>query len=40
VLAHALSWRPSVAWAAAVGVLTVAAVLRLGGPSEFLYWQF
>jgi alginate O-acetyltransferase complex protein AlgI len=35
-----LAWNPSVAWALAVGAIAAAAILRLGGPSEFLYWQF
>jgi D-alanyl-lipoteichoic acid acyltransferase DltB (MBOAT superfamily) len=39
-VAGALSWRPGFAWTVALCGLTVAAVLRLGGPSEFLYWQF
>jgi len=33
-------WRPSLQWAAMVSAVAFAAVLRLGGPSEFLYWQF
>jgi D-alanyl-lipoteichoic acid acyltransferase DltB (MBOAT superfamily) len=35
-----ITWRPSVAWAAALAVLAVVSMLSLGGPSEFLYWQF
>jgi alginate O-acetyltransferase complex protein AlgI len=33
-------WRPSPAWALALAAVAVAAIMRLGGPSEFLYWQF
>jgi len=33
-------WQPSLRWAAVVSAVAFAAVLRLGGPSEFLYWQF
>jgi D-alanyl-lipoteichoic acid acyltransferase DltB (MBOAT superfamily) len=35
-----IGWAPTIAWAMAVSVLAVWAVLRLGGKSEFLYWQF
>ncbi len=35
-----LSWTPSLKWALAVAIVAFAAILRLGGPSEFLYWQF
>ena len=35
-----LEWRPSLAWTVLVSCLAATAVLRLGGPSEFLYWQF
>ncbi len=35
-----LEWSPSVKWGIAIAALTFAAILRLGGPSEFLYWQF
>ena len=34
------AWQPSAVWAAAVSVVAALAILRLGGPSEFLYWQF
>lgn len=37
---RALEWRPSLAWAIAISALAVAAIMRLGGKSEFLYWQF
>jgi len=33
-------WRPTVPWAAAVVVLAAAVIIRIGGKSEFLYWQF
>ena len=33
-------WKPSLAWALAVAAMASAAVLRFGGPSEFLYWRF
>ena len=35
-----LVWRPSIAWAAGVGVIFVAAVATLFRPSPFLYFQF
>jgi len=40
VLLRSLSWNPSLGWALAIAVLGAIAVMRLGGPSEFLYWQF
>jgi alginate O-acetyltransferase complex protein AlgI len=33
-------WGPSLPWAVAVSVVAAVAVFTLGGPSEFLYWQF
>jgi alginate O-acetyltransferase complex protein AlgI len=33
-------WGPSLAWAAAVSMVTAIGILNLGGNSEFLYWQF
>jgi len=33
-------WRPSTAWALTIALIAVAAAVRLGGDSEFLYWQF
>jgi D-alanyl-lipoteichoic acid acyltransferase DltB (MBOAT superfamily) len=33
-------WRPTLGWAAGVCALAVAVIMRLGGKSEFLYWQF
>lgn len=35
-----LAWNPSLPWAVAASLLAVIAVVRLAGPSEFLYWQF
>jgi alginate O-acetyltransferase complex protein AlgI len=37
---RALDWAPTAPWAVALSSLLVAAVMRLGGKSEFLYWQF
>jgi alginate O-acetyltransferase complex protein AlgI len=39
-LLRALAWTPSVPWAVAMSSLVIAAVMKLGGKSEFLYWQF
>lgn len=39
-LRRRLVWSPSLPWAVAVAVLAALAVLRIGGPGEFLYWQF
>jgi D-alanyl-lipoteichoic acid acyltransferase DltB (MBOAT superfamily) len=33
-------WNPSLKWAIGVALVAYVAILRLGGPSEFLYWQF
>ena len=35
-----LEWRPSIAWAAGISVIFVAAVATLFRPSPFLYFQF
>ena len=35
-----LAWAPTIPWAIAISLLAAMAILRLGGPSEFLYWQF
>jgi alginate O-acetyltransferase complex protein AlgI len=40
LLLRAIDWTPTVPWAVAIAPLVIAAVLRLGGKSEFLYWQF
>jgi D-alanyl-lipoteichoic acid acyltransferase DltB (MBOAT superfamily) len=39
-LLRTLDWAPTVPWALAMSSLAVAAAMRLGGKSEFLYWQF
>jgi D-alanyl-lipoteichoic acid acyltransferase DltB (MBOAT superfamily) len=39
-LLRALDWTPTAPWAIAMSSLVVAAVMKLGGKSEFLYWQF
>jgi D-alanyl-lipoteichoic acid acyltransferase DltB (MBOAT superfamily) len=35
-----LEWGPSLPWAIAVSVIAGIAIVSIGGPSEFLYWQF
>jgi hypothetical protein len=35
-----LEWQPSLSWAVAISGLAVSAMVKLGGKSEFLYWQF
>ena len=35
-----LQWNPTLPWAIVICALAAAAVMRMGGPSEFLYWQF
>ncbi len=39
-VAAKLSWQPSLPWFLIISVLLISAVLRVGGQSEFLYWQF
>lgn len=39
-LLNRLRWTPTIPWAVAMSALVVATVMRLGGKSEFLYWQF
>jgi len=39
-LARVLDWTPTIPWALAMAPLVVATVMRIGGKSEFLYWQF
>jgi alginate O-acetyltransferase complex protein AlgI len=34
------AWSPSLPWAVAVSAAAAVAVFSIGGPSEFLYWQF
>jgi alginate O-acetyltransferase complex protein AlgI len=40
VVGRHLTWRPSVRWACAIGILTVCSLLSLNRPAEFLYFQF
>ena len=40
VLERKLAWSPSLVWVAAVSALIAIGMLRIGGHSEFLYWQF
>jgi alginate O-acetyltransferase complex protein AlgI len=40
LLPRALIWSPTIPWALALSLLAAAAIMRVGGPSEFLYWQF
>lgn len=35
-----LEWGPSLAWAVVVSAIAAIAFVHIGGPSEFLYWQF
>jgi D-alanyl-lipoteichoic acid acyltransferase DltB (MBOAT superfamily) len=35
-----LEWAPSLAWSIGMSAIAIAGILSLGGPSEFLYWQF
>jgi alginate O-acetyltransferase complex protein AlgI len=35
-----VKWRPSLPWAIAVSGIAGIAIFSIGGPSEFLYWQF
>src|SRR5262249_44688814 len=35
-----IEWNPSVAWAIMVAAISAMGVIFIGGPSEFLYWQF
>jgi alginate O-acetyltransferase complex protein AlgI len=35
-----LKWDPSLPWAIAMSVIATIAFVSIGGPSEFLYWQF
>src|SRR5271157_1930900 len=34
------AWGPSLPWAIAVSAIAAIAIVSIGGPSEFLYWQF
>jgi alginate O-acetyltransferase complex protein AlgI len=35
-----LKWDPSLPWAIAMSAIAAIAFVSIGGPSEFLYWQF
>jgi hypothetical protein len=35
-----LEWGPSFPWAIAMSAIAAIALISIGGPSEFLYWQF
>jgi alginate O-acetyltransferase complex protein AlgI len=37
---RSVEWGASLPWAIAVSTIAVIAMVSLGGPSEFLYWQF
>jgi D-alanyl-lipoteichoic acid acyltransferase DltB (MBOAT superfamily) len=34
------AWDPSLPWAVAISAVAAVAIFSIGGPSEFLYWQF
>jgi len=40
LLLRSMRWSPTIVWAIVISLLAAAAVMRVGGPSEFLYWQF
>jgi alginate O-acetyltransferase complex protein AlgI len=37
---RSIEWNTSLPWAIGVSIVAAIGVLSLGGPSEFLYWQF
>jgi alginate O-acetyltransferase complex protein AlgI len=39
-LGRIIEWNASLPWAIAVSAVAAAAIASIGGPSEFLYWQF
>src|SRR5262249_50034974 len=39
-IARVLEWNASLPWAVAVSGIAAFAIVSIGGPSEFLYWQF
>jgi hypothetical protein len=39
-LSSAIYWDPTLIWTIFVAALAVISMMRLAGPSEFLYWQF
>jgi D-alanyl-lipoteichoic acid acyltransferase DltB (MBOAT superfamily) len=40
LLPRPLQWKPTLGWVLLVAALGATAIMRVGGPSEFLYWQF
>jgi alginate O-acetyltransferase complex protein AlgI len=40
MIGRILKWNASLAWAIGISAVAVIGILYLGGPSEFLYWQF
>lgn len=40
LLPRPLTWSPTILWAVIMSLLAAVAIMRVGGPSEFLYWQF
>ena len=40
VFGRIVEWEASLPWAIAVSVIAAIAIGSIGGPSEFLYWQF
>jgi D-alanyl-lipoteichoic acid acyltransferase DltB (MBOAT superfamily) len=39
-IGRVLEWNASLPWAVAVSGIAAVAIVSIGGPSEFLYWQF
>jgi D-alanyl-lipoteichoic acid acyltransferase DltB (MBOAT superfamily) len=39
-LALAMKWNTSIPWAVAMSAMAAITIVSIGGPSEFLYWQF
>jgi alginate O-acetyltransferase complex protein AlgI len=39
-IARVLEWNASLPWAIAMAGIAAIAIVSIGGPSEFLYWQF
>jgi D-alanyl-lipoteichoic acid acyltransferase DltB (MBOAT superfamily) len=39
-LGRIVQWNASLPWAVAVSAIAAIAIVSMGGPSEFLYWQF
>jgi len=40
VMGRIVEWDPSLPWAIGVSAIAAIAIVSIGGPSEFLYWQF